>query len=256
MKRFILLLLLTTSFASVHTTQLSAASQSEDQQTILIASYQEDVTGDGQKEEIELKGIRFSQDSMYFHNVWADIKGPQTKQWKIVYEGGYEPSLQFNDLNHNGINDVIFQSAKNESKEMYQYQFNTLRDEQLEKIKVPESYTITGKFKPNFKAALFLDPSKDPIIIDMEHHAAKHIQQGIYNKDGKLMEQTHLVVDSITHLEPAFISKSKGFGLKSQQQVSGMTRQDKLGTIEALWYFESGKWIKLKQEWKPSQSMK
>lgn len=232
----------------------TAASETENQKTILIDSYKEDVTGDGQKEEIKLKGIRFSEDSNYFHNVWADIKGPQTKQWKIVYEGGYDPGLDFNDLNHDGINDVLFQSSTSETREKYHYQLHTLKREKLKELKIPESYTITGEFKPDFKATLLLDPSKDPIIIDMKDHADSHIKDGIYDNNGELLKRTHLLVDPITVFEPVYISKSKGYGLKSYQQVSGATREDVLGKIDALWYFEDGKWIKLKQEWKPSKS--
>lgn len=250
--QLLILLTLTLTFAI----PLSAASEPDNQKTIEIATYHEDVTGDGQKEEIKLKGIRFGQDSNYFHNVWADIKGPQTKQWKIVYEGGYNPSLQFKDLNHDGVNDVLYQNTENETKALHHYQFNTLKDEKLEKIQVPESYTITGEFKQNFKASLLLDPSKDPIIIDIKDHAATHIQQGIYDKSGKLLRQKQLTVDPITYFEPTFISKSKGFGLKSYQQVNGYNHQDKLGSIRALWYYEDGKWIKLKQEFKSSSEPK
>ncbi|GGB61564.1 hypothetical protein F3157_03025 [Virgibacillus dakarensis] len=252
MKQFILFPLIFTFFILVPILTVAAVEDTNNHKTILVATYHEDVTGDGQKEEIQLKGIRFSQDSSYFHNLWADIKGPQTKQWKIVYEGGYKPTLQFIDLNHDGINDVLFQSATNETSDLYSYQFNTLKNEKLTKLAIPESYTITGKFKNNFKAALTIDPSKKPIIIDMKERKTKHIHQGIYDRDGKLLKETKLLIAPITFFEPAFISKSKGYGLKSYQQVSGANHQDKLGTIEAFWYFEKGKWIKLNQEWNAS----
>src|SRR5699024_3088189 len=211
------------------------------------------ITGDGQKEEIKLKGIRFSKDSNYFHNVWADITGAQTKQWKIVYKGGYDPQLEFHDLNHDGVNDVLFQSGDNQKKEKHHYQLHTLKDGKLKELEVPVSYTITGEFKQNFKAALLLDPSKDPVTIDLENHANNYIHAKVYTAEGKLLKKTHLLVDPITSFEPIYISRNKGYGLKSYQRVSGITHDDVLGKIEALWYFEDGKWIKLKQNWRPQQ---
>src|SRR5699024_526223 len=121
---------------------------------VLIDSYEEDVTGNGQKEEIKLKGIRFSEDSQYFHNVWADIAGSQAKKWKVVYESGYNPRLEFNDLNHDGVVDIFFHNAASEGQEMHRYQLHTLKEGKLKELDIPESRTITGKFKPNFKAAL------------------------------------------------------------------------------------------------------
>lgn len=252
MKRLTLLLLFLILFGSFEWSGTISAIETNNQKTILIDSYEEDVTGNGQKEEIKLKGIRFSEDSNYFHNVWADVKGSHTRQWKIVYEGGYDPSLKFNDLNHDGVNDVLFQNGASETRGMHHYQLHTLKDEKLKELKIPESHTITGEFKPNFKASLFLNPGKDPIIIDMKDRSDSHIHDGIYDNDGKLLKKTHLLADPIADFESVYISKSKGYGLKSYQQVSGVTHDDLLGEIEALWYFENKKWIKLKQEWKPS----
>lgn len=231
---------------------LVTAREMNDQKAVLIDSYEEDVTGDGQKEEIKLKGIRFSEDSHYFHNVWADISGSQANKWKVVYEGGYNPSLEFNDLNHDGVDDMLFQNAAGEGQEIHHYQLHTLKGDKLKELNTPESRTITGEFKPNFKAALLLNPSKEPVIIDMKDRADTHIHDGIYNNNGELLEKTKLLADPITSFEPVYISKDKGYGLKSYQKVNGATSEDLLGEIEALWHYENNKWIKLKQEWNPS----
>lgn len=252
MKRIILTSLFLILLALFAWNDTVTAFETDNQETILIDSYEKDVTGDQKKEEIKLKGIRFSEDSQYFHNVWADVKGSQSEQWKIVYKGGYDPGLEFKDLNHDGVDDILFQTGASEDRETHHYQLHTLKNEKLKELKTPESRTITGEFKPNFKASLSLDPAKDPTIIDMKDHADSHIHDGIYDDGGKLLKKTHLLAEPITVFEPVYISKSKGYGLKSYQRVNETTNDDLLGEIEALWYFENKKWIKLKQEWKPS----
>ncbi|WP_106496848.1 FG-GAP repeat domain-containing protein [Lentibacillus sp. Marseille-P4043] len=247
MKRITLLLLFLSLYFSL---PVSAVTETNNQKTILIESYKEDVTGDGQKEEIQLSGILFSTDSGYFHNIWADIKGPQKKQWKINYEGGYKPSLQFKDLNHDGVRDLLFQSDSGGNSDFHFYQINTLKMEKLKKLSLPKSISISGSFQNGFKATLKLDPNKKPIKMDLQNRASEYIRSGIYDEQGKLLNEMKLMIEPISFFEPTFISKSKGYGLKSYQQVSGTSHIDQLGTIEILWYFEDNKWIKLKQKWR------
>ncbi len=45
------------------------------------------------------------------------------------------------------------------------------------------------------------------------------------------------------------ISDSQGYGLKSSQEIYGTNKDDSLGTIETLWYFEDEKWIILQTKW-------
>ncbi|MGY0693198.1 hypothetical protein ACW2QC_10475 [Virgibacillus sp. FSP13] len=249
MKRITRFLLLLLCLSFYYLLPVSAVTETNNQKTILIESFKEDITGDGQKEEIQLRGILFSDDSKYFHNIWADVKGSQNKQWKIKYKDGYKPSLQFIDLNHDGVRDLLFQSATSGSGGFHYYQINNLKMEKLKKLPLPKSISITGSFHNGFKATLTLDPNKKSTKIDLKNRASEYIRSGIYDKKGRLLHEMKLMIEPISFFEPTFISKSKGYGLKSYQQVSGASRADQLGTIEILWYFEDNKWIKMKQKW-------
>ncbi|WP_099160056.1 FG-GAP repeat domain-containing protein [Virgibacillus ndiopensis] len=218
----------------------------------LIATYKEDVTGDGLKEVINLYGVIFSKNSNYLHNTWATIKGPGKMQWKITYKGGYEPKLQFVDIDHDGVKDIFYQSATGGSGGLYYYHLHTLKKENVKELPLPKSNYIHGEFQKEFKAALSIEPWNNPIIIDVKDRADEYIQQGIYDKNGKLIKKISLMVDPIAFFEPTLFNKSKGYGLKSYQQISGAYHADQLGSIESLWYFEDGKWIKIKAQWIPS----
>lgn len=218
----------------------------------IIQTYKEDVTGDGQKETIYLKAVPFSKDSSYYQKIWASIESPHSKEWTIQYQGGYEPTLQFYDLNHDGINDMYFQSPTGGSGGLYSYQLNTLKNGRLKEIPLPVQRHVKGKFKDNFKAVLSLTPGSRAIFINAGNQADDYIRLGLYNKNGKLLKPTSLMIDPIAFYEPKLISKSKGYGLKSYQQISGAYHADQFGTIETLWYFQKNRWIILTTRWVPS----
>ncbi len=218
-----------------------------------IAKYEEEITGDSQKDTILLKGILFSHDTDYFRDIWTEITADNQQEWKIPYEGGYDPELQFIDLNHDRVNDIFYQSSTGGSGGLYYYHLHTLKNDELKEIPLPEQPYVKGEFRENFKVEIQISPEQEPYIVDVENRASEYIQLGIYNKEGKLIEEnSSAMVDPIAFFDPVIISKQKGYGLKSYQQISGAYHADQLGTVETVWYYEDGKWIVLQTEWVPS----
>lgn len=221
-----------------------------------IERYSEDITGDGLKETIELKGILLSEDHNYYRKIWVDIHNEDGKEWKISYEGGYEPKLQLIDVNHDNIADLFYQSAKGGSGGLYNYNVHTLNNEKVTKIPLPKQQYLKGSFKDNFIVHIQLSPYQKPIEINVEDHKEDYIRLDLYDENGLLKSkaQTSVMIDPIAFFEPVFISKSKGYGLKSNQKISGAYHADQLGIVETLWYFDKGDWIILKTEWIRSES--
>lgn len=217
-----------------------------------VQTYKVDVTGDGQNEIILLKAIPFSEDSGYYQKIWASIDDLHNKKWEIQYGGGYEPTLQFYDLNHDKVADIYYQSPTGGSGGLYSYKLNTLKNGINKEIPLPEQRYVKGKFIEGFKAVLSLTPGSKPIFIDVKNRSEDYIRLKIYNEKGQLLQPTSLMIDPIAFFEPVLISKSKGYGLRSYQQISGAYHADQLGTIETLWYFENGRWIILTTKWVPS----
>ncbi|ASK64402.1 hypothetical protein CFK37_12500 [Virgibacillus phasianinus] len=230
---------------------LQAETKSKTPESTTIHTYKEDVTGDDQKETVVLKAIPFSKDSSYYQKIWAVIKDSRSKKWEVQYGGGYEPTLQFYDLNHDDVTDIYYQSPTGGSGGLYSYQLNTLKDEKLTKIELPVQRYVKGKFLENFRVFISLTPGNKPIYVDVKDRTNAYTRLGIYNKNGALLKPASLMIDPIAFYEPVLISKSKGYGLKSYQQISGAYHADQLGTIETLWYFEKGKWIILTTKWVP-----
>ncbi|TQS75274.1 hypothetical protein DX933_07230 [Ornithinibacillus gellani] len=216
-----------------------------------INEYEKDVTGDGNRENILLLGELFSNSSPYYRALQAEIRVDGDTKWTIPYNGGYDPNLEFIDLNHDGIQDILFQSPTGGSGGLYQYHLHTIQHNKLVEIPLP-TQPVIGNFKGHFTAEIKLLPHYKPIEVDVSGRADDYIRLGIYNEDGKLLKNTPLFIDPIAYFEPVLISKSKGYGLKSYQNISGAYHADQLGTVETLWYFENKRWTILQTAFKPT----
>lgn len=250
MKTFIYLTCLFILFLPLSITAVSEVKNAPSPQQ--LAAYDEDVTGDSQKESITLKGVLFSRETDYFRDVWVEIRYANKKQ-KIHYKGGYNPDLQFIDLNHDQVNDIFYQSATGGSGGLYNYHLHTLRNGHLKELPLPKQRYVEGQFQDNFKVTVQIVPKQKPYIVNVKDRASDYIQMGIYKKDGKLVKKMSAMVDPIAFYEPVLISKSKGYGLKSYQQISGAYHADQLGTVETVWYYENGSWIILQTDFVSSR---
>ncbi|TMN21221.1 TorF family putative porin [Lentibacillus cibarius] len=214
-----------------------------------LAIYKEDITGNAEEETIELTGLPFADNTGYYVDTWASLVGNDGKKREIQFSGGYKPQLLFHDLNHDGIKDILYQSVSEKTSKLHHYQLYTFDNGHLKKMPFPEQKFIKTMFKNNFTVEVQVAPDKDPAIVDVSDHATKYVHQGIYDENGKLLEKTSPMIQPISNVKPVKISEQKGYGLKSEQPISGAYPEERLGTVETLWYFEKGQWIILKTEW-------
>ncbi|RYG74534.1 hypothetical protein EU245_02745 [Lentibacillus lipolyticus] len=217
-----------------------------------LATYNEDVTGDAEKETIDLKGLLFADDTEYYVDTWVSISSKDDEEWEVQYEGGYQPRIKFRDLNHDGVKDILYQRLANKNANLHDYQLHTLNNGKLNKMALPEQKYITAQFNDDFQVEVQLSPDKKPANVDISDQASKYAKLGIYDKNGKLLERTSPMIEPIASFKPIKISKEKGYGLKSKQRIHGAFRNHRLGTVETLWYYEQDQWIILKTEWVPS----
>ncbi|HLR62705.1 MAG TPA: hypothetical protein VK097_09725 [Lentibacillus sp.] len=230
-----------------------AAEENNEPAAQQFAEYDQKLTGDSTKELIELKGKRLAPDSDYYAEIWVSVSNKDGQEWKIPYEGGYEPELEFYDLNHDGVNDLFYQSAAGGSGDLYHYHLHTLKNDRLEEISLPKQEFIKANFKDNFKVKIQIDYEQEPSIVDVKDRSSEYVELGIYDENGRVTENTSPMIAPISFFEPVEISEDKGYGLRSRQHVSGAYQADQLGTVETLWYYEKGEWIILKTEWVPSE---
>lgn len=244
---YILLCLFLTVYLSVPTNTIIATANPE--LSSLINSYEEDITGDGFKEHLSLKGNLLTEKSNFYKDVWIDITSPFSHQWKVLLENGYDPQLQLIDLNHDQTFDLFYSAAKDENKQQHVYRLYTINNGNIKQLTLPKHNHVQGKFLDDFKVEIKINPQMKAIIKDISKNKKHYIEETIYEEDGTLIKPKTVTLPPISHFEPTLISKSKGYGLKSVQTVKGINEQDFLGQIESLWYYRNEEWIILKTEW-------
>lgn len=216
---------------------------------ILLEKYEEDVTGNGIKEVIQLYGTLLSPESKFYHDIQVQFHSESKQVWKVSHGGGYDPKLEFIDLTHDGVSDILFQNAKDMNGEIHHSSLYTIKQRKQTEIELPVQW-VSGHLSDDFQAELNLTQNSKPIQLDLKSYTERYIQMGLYNKEGKLLKDMPLMIESIAFFEPVLISNSKGYGLKSYQPVNGAHHSDRLGTIETLWYYEDDNWIILQSNWK------
>ncbi|WP_064468652.1 hypothetical protein [Lederbergia galactosidilytica] len=226
----------------------SAAEQSK-----AILEYKYDVTGDGKLDEIMVYGLPFKGDSPYYEKVWAEITTSEGKKLKIDYEGGYEPKLDFADLNHDGVKDILYSSATGGSGGLYNYALHTAKGGEIKEIPLPTPLAIQGQFDQDFVAVIEIPGLEKPIILDLWNRRKDYISIGLYQKNGQLNEPTELMIDPIAFFEVIKIEGKDGYGLKGYRQISGAYHADQLGIVETEWYYENGEWQPVHIEWKGTE---
>lgn len=230
-----------------------AAEENSEPSPQQLAEYNQNVTGDSTEELIELNGLLFASDSDYYADIWATISENDGQTREITYEGGYEPDIQFYDLNHDGVNDLFYQSAKDGSGGLFHSHLHTIKNNRLKEIPLPEQENIQAEFKDDFKIEIQIDHEQEPNMIDVKERSSEYVRLGIYEEDGKLLESTTPIIAPIASFQPVEISERKGYGLRSYQKISGAYQADQLGTVETLWYYERDKWVILQTEWIPAK---
>ncbi|NEY97737.1 hypothetical protein [Heyndrickxia shackletonii] len=215
----------------------------------IIKTYKEDINGDGKKEKIVLKETPNQQGGKYYKKIWSEIVFQNKSIVKIKYSPGLEPKIEFTDLNHDGIKDMLASSSTGGSGGIYNYHLNTIKDQKAVAIPLPPQLNLQGQFENNFKATINVTETKERFHLNVINRKKEYIQTGLYQENGKLNEPTELMIDPVAMYKITKVRGKKGYGLRSYRQVSGAYHADSLGVLTATWYFENGKWNLIKTKW-------
>lgn len=218
-----------------------------------IATYKEDVTGDGSKEDIVLKGHLLAEDGNYYRDVWAEISNRNGDEWHIQYKGGYNPQLKFLHLTDQSVRDIYYEASVNDDETSYIHKLHTLKQRKLKNIELPQSNHIEGSFKKNFNVEITFMPNEKPINIDISKEKEHYITKGIYDDKGNVLKESPLHMTDVFYYEPALHSEKNGYALKSYQRINGSAKKDHIGTVETLWYYKNNTWTMLKTTCIPAE---
>lgn len=213
-----------------------------------LQTYDNDITGDGFHEQIEMKGSLLSNTSTFYQDIWVEIQSVFEKKWSISLQNGYDPQIFLIDLNHDAVSDIFYQVKKDSENDKYHYQIYTLKLGKTKKIPLPERVYAKGKFTDGFQVQIQLDPHQKSETFQLNENRDMYIKQNIYDENGILRKETPIQIEPISELTPVIINNSKGYGLTSFQKIKGINKKDNIGTLKTLWHFRDHKWIILKSE--------
>ncbi|WP_421385006.1 hypothetical protein ACOJQI_09625 [Bacillus salacetis] len=239
-------------FMSLHAIAGNFAEEHNQRNVLVITTYEKDVTGDKKKDEISLWGKPFEPGSLFYQEVWAEITTSDGKDFRIDYEGGYEPEIQFPDLNHDGVKDLFQSSATGGSGGLYNYSLYTLADSIKKEIGMPPALSIDAHFEDNYQGVITFNDTNESFTVDLSERKEDYDRLGIY-QDGRLNEPTEMMVIPYAMFEPVKIKGEKGLGLRGVQEISGAYHADGIGDVYSYWYYEDGKWNLINIKWKETQ---
>ncbi|RLQ96148.1 hypothetical protein D9X91_07610 [Falsibacillus albus] len=240
---------------SLHAIAGAFTGQQEKPVPKIIETYEEDVTGSGEKTTIILKGIPFDNESSYLKTIWADVQLSKNSTTRIDYDPGYDPKIEFIDLNHDGVKDLLESSATGGSGGFHSYRLITLKDGKEKVIPMPPSLQIQGQFEDRYQASIYIPETNQRYKVDLSERKEDYDRLGIY-KNGTLNEPYELMISPTSYFKPVKIKGKPGYGLVGYQQVSGAYHADGIGIAESYWYYENGKWQLLHVKWIPYNKQK
>jgi hypothetical protein len=211
-----------------------------DKKTVTVSEDKVDVTGDGKKDLIYVKGIPYEAGVQFLKEIYLKIKASNGKTYKIVLEGGYDPETAYRDLNHDGVKDMLVSIPTGGSGGLSNFNLYTLKDFKSVDLTAPEPLTINGQFEDDYRASILVTETGQSYSFDLSNRKEDYDRIGLY-QDGKLNEPTELMVLPYGLLKPVKI-KGNLYGLTGSQRISGAYNADGLAFVESDWFYENGKW--------------
>jgi len=220
--------------------EVSDKEKSDGEKLHTVINEEMDVSGDGKPDMIEIKGVRYEKGSSYLKEIFLEITGSNGKLYRAKLESGFDPILEFVDLNHDGVKDMYISIPTGGSGGISNFFLYTLKDFQLTDIGIPDPLMITSEFQDGYKAVITIDNINKSYTFDLKDRKEDYERLGLY-QNGKLNEPRELMVDPYSTLKPVII-KDESNGLRGIQQVSGAYHADGIAFIESRWFYENGKW--------------
>nr|WP_295973614.1 hypothetical protein [uncultured Bacillus sp.] len=240
----VLIVLIAVFFLSLRTiTGANSLEQNKNnlnEKEIVLIEEKQDISGDGKDETILLKGVRYEEGASYLREIKLFIKASNGKSYSHELEGGYEPSVTFVDLDHDGIEDLLISIPAGGSGGITNYNWLTFKDFQLKEMILPDPLTITSQFLENYQAKIVIENTGQSVTFNLQERKKEYDRLGIY-QNGKLNEPRELMIDPYSTFKPVIV-KDHLYGLKAIQQISGAYHADGIAFIESTWFYENGKW--------------
>lgn len=205
-----------------------------------------DLTGDGKTDTLYVLGDRPEKDAMYYNSFTYVLKdgksGKLTATALKSIEGysswGYEPALEFADLNGDKTQDIAFSSFSGGTGGFTYYDIATFKGGKYKQLlgqKELIGVSVTGHYVDGFKAELTSTDLKKTWIQDLSFEKDMLIEMKIYDSNGKLLVPTEAWTGP-------FVNVKIGEGYVSGvMAIKGIANSDMIGLMHIDYTYTAGK---------------
>ncbi|WP_079509066.1 hypothetical protein [Mesobacillus jeotgali] len=235
------LLMTFTAFFFMSLTALTGAYAGESREkTVTVQEDKVDVTGDGKKDLVYVKGVPYGEGAQFLKKIYLKIKASNGQTYKIQLDGGYDPSTEYKDLNRDSVKDIFISVPTGGSGGLSHFYLYTLKDFKVANLTVPEPLSANSQFQDGYKAYLSIVETGQSYNFNLSDRKEDYDRLGLFH-NGKLNEPTELMVLPFGTLKPIKL-KGDHYGLAGSQRINGAYNADVIANLESSWLYNDGKW--------------
>ncbi|QXM05616.1 VCBS repeat-containing protein [Crassaminicella indica] len=209
----------------------------------------EDVTGDNIKDNVILVGTKTVSD-IFCDTLTVVVQDGKTKEYsKATYKDfrGYQDKemLFIGDFTGDKVKDVMVSASTGGSGGIVDHMIATFKDNKPSVIftdKENAGIDINGKYIDGYKAEIEFKDLNKKVLLDVSASKDMYIEQGIYDKEGKLLQKVEPWIYPFSQLEPIDYNRDGTFELKGYQRIVGTSNADTISHVESILKFENDKW--------------
>lgn len=206
-----------------------------------------DVTGDKKLDTIIISGEKYEDDSPFYREIFLDVELSDGATYHLPLQAGYDPIIDYVDLNNDGVLDVFITIDSGGSGGIQYYHGFSFKNGKLKDLGAPPPVNIYGQFLDNYQAEITIGKKKE--LIDLSSRKKDYEELGIY-LNGQLSEPTELMVDEYSKMKVRKNNRNKTI-LIGSQLVSGAYHADGIARVESTWIWKNNKWNLISTEIKP-----
>lgn len=215
--------------------------------TFVITSVQADVSGDGTADTISLIGDRDISNAAFIRNITLVIEDGSTGQTATTSfpdNAGYNPRLFIGDFTGDSVPEIFISIDSGGSGGFGFYYIYSYKNKVLRKLFDREDFNRLFKYRVDFrngcKVAVYSEYFRKTYIIDVSSRVDFYQEEGVYNRNCRLLKPTEGFVPGLNNLYPLSTDMPNRYNLLALQRVIGLFGADTLGILETTLQLEQG----------------
>lgn len=205
-----------------------------------------DVTGDAENDMIMLVGESNSGDGIANNTISnMDIVIYDKVNNKFLNASsnkmnGMDARIILRDLTGDQILDIIILYKADNNYNLRVFSCEEDKISEIWKERNNKGLLFTGDFLDGFKVKISNKKVNIEKIIDLSKQSAEYIENGLFDKSGKLIKNNKISYSHFTNIEVVELN-DRG-GIRTVQQIYGLNENDVLDEVGIIWKYNDGKW--------------